>query len=55
MLCMCMGRDEFARREKEAEGSALCRRSSRKVKSSPGLGPMEVCYSYAHADSKGKL
>lgn len=30
MLCLCMGRDEFVRREKETEWTALCR-SSRKV------------------------
>lgn len=31
VLCMCMGRDEFVRREKEIERTALCRRNSRKV------------------------
>lgn len=31
VLCICMGRDVFVRREKKTERTALCRRSSRKV------------------------
>lgn len=38
MLCMCMGRDEFVRRQKETDGSALCR-SSRKVSHSLPWAP----------------
>lgn len=33
----------------------LCRRSIRKVNHTLPLGPLEVCYSYAHADNNGKL
>lgn len=38
MLCMCMGRDEFVRRQKETDRSALCR-SSRKVSHSLPWAP----------------
>lgn len=52
MWCTCMGRDEFVRRKRQKE---LPCADGIVEKAQPALGPMEACYSNAHADSKNKV
>lgn len=55
MLSTCMGRDEFVWRLRKTKGLAFCRKSSREDISYPTLDPIEICYSYVHVDSKGRI